>query len=253
MASGLGVANGLAPRWAAKQPQTSRRSTVWRTAFCLIGAAAQPNAGQARSPQKARASQSLSPYRPPRAVCGFSAVRKALQRKRRQNQVTRPPYAPLRKRFTQRRRVLEAMLLISHDLAVVRALAHDLMVGVRSSCLSRRGMPIHGICWWPRHCGHWNDQRPQRFGGQQRSTVGAGLPAIGACQRKHLPLIHRYRSTECAVVASRLALRRAAKRPQIQTLSSFWKTAVPLLGLLRSPTQGKPARHWRNGLPSKVV
>ena len=44
-------------------------------------------------------------------------------------------------------------------------------------------------------------------------------------------------------MASRLVLRWAAKRPQTQTLSSFRKIAVPLLGLLRSPTQGKPARH----------
>ncbi len=38
-------------------------------------------------------------------------------------------------------------------------------------------------------------------------------------------------------------LRWAAKQPQTQTLSSFRKIAVPLLGPLRSPTQDKPARH----------
>src|SRR5471032_59797 len=72
------------------------------------------------------------------------------------------------------------------------------------------------------------------------------------CQCKPMPLIHRYRSIEWAVVASRLALRWAAKRPQIQTLSSFRKIAVPLLGLLRNPTQGKPARHWEKWAAFKI-
>jgi hypothetical protein len=44
-------------------------------------------------------------------------------------------------------------------------------------------------------------------------------------------------------VVSRLALRWGAKRPLGQTIESFWKHAVTVLGLLRSPTQGKPAHH----------
>jgi len=49
------VVSGLAPRWVAQQPQKQPLKFAWRTAFVLTGAASQPNAGQARSPQKARA------------------------------------------------------------------------------------------------------------------------------------------------------------------------------------------------------
>ncbi len=44
-------------------------------------------------------------------------------------------------------------------------------------------------------------------------------------------------------MASRLALRWAAQRPQNPPMRSAWKNALPGSGLLRSPTQGKPARH----------
>jgi len=49
--SRLVVVSGLAPRWAAKRPQKQPRSCL---AHCsaLVGAASQPSAGQARSPQK---------------------------------------------------------------------------------------------------------------------------------------------------------------------------------------------------------
>ncbi|WP_218274314.1 hypothetical protein, partial [Pseudomonas sp. GW460-12] len=59
VASGLVVASG--PMWRAGLPRVGLRSSPKsRTAFCLkkrgdlTGAAAQPNAGQARSPQQAR-------------------------------------------------------------------------------------------------------------------------------------------------------------------------------------------------------
>ena len=45
------------------------------------------------------------------------------------------------------------------------------------------------------------------------------------------------------VVASGLAPRWAAKQPQNQAIQYAWINAVALLGLLRSPTRGKPARH----------
>ena len=45
------------------------------------------------------------------------------------------------------------------------------------------------------------------------------------------------------VVASRLALRWVAQRPLGFAKQNIWKIAVTVLGLLRSPTQGKPARH----------
>ncbi|WP_218061217.1 hypothetical protein, partial [Pseudomonas sp. 25 E 4] len=45
------VASGLAPRWAAQQPQNQALSRIRYTAFPLIGGASHPNAGQARSPQ----------------------------------------------------------------------------------------------------------------------------------------------------------------------------------------------------------
>ncbi|OCW23577.1 hypothetical protein BBG20_21160 [Pseudomonas aylmerensis] len=47
------------------------------------------------------------------------------------------------------------------------------------------------------------------------------------------------------LVASRLALRWAAQRRQNQTLRFTWQTLCVPMGLLRSPTQGKPAHHNR--------
>jgi hypothetical protein len=44
-------------------------------------------------------------------------------------------------------------------------------------------------------------------------------------------------------VASRLALRWAAQQPHESTGIFTEKTQRLILGLLRSPTQGKPARH----------
>jgi len=41
-------------------------------------------------------------------------------------------------------------------------------------------------------------------------------------------------------VASGLAPRWAAQQPQNQTTQPDWHTAAVLLGLLRSPTRGKP-------------
>ncbi|OIN46105.1 hypothetical protein BLL37_14620 [Pseudomonas azotoformans] len=49
--SQLVVVSGLAPRWAAQQPQNQTLRSTWHTAPIIDGAAAQPNAGQARSPQ----------------------------------------------------------------------------------------------------------------------------------------------------------------------------------------------------------
>ncbi|WP_236478251.1 hypothetical protein, partial [Pseudomonas sp. PA-6-1D] len=49
-------------------------------------------------------------------------------------------------------------------------------------------------------------------------------------------------------VASKLALRWAAKQPQTQTPRPAWQNAVFLLGPLRAPTQGKPARHSKPAL-----
>jgi hypothetical protein len=46
------VVSGLAPRWAAQQPQSSRMRCVRNYSVDGFGAATQPNAGQARSPQK---------------------------------------------------------------------------------------------------------------------------------------------------------------------------------------------------------
>ncbi|WP_236278009.1 hypothetical protein, partial [Pseudomonas poae] len=45
------VASGLAPRWAAQQPQNQALSRIRYTAFRWSGGASHPNAGQARSPQ----------------------------------------------------------------------------------------------------------------------------------------------------------------------------------------------------------
>ncbi len=45
------------------------------------------------------------------------------------------------------------------------------------------------------------------------------------------------------VVASGLAPRWGAKRPRNLTTQFIWENAVAGLGLLRSPTRGKPARH----------
>jgi len=44
------VASGLAPRWAAKQPQSRSTRCIRYNSAAGLGAAAQPNAGQARSP-----------------------------------------------------------------------------------------------------------------------------------------------------------------------------------------------------------
>ncbi|KRP49151.1 hypothetical protein TU75_16355 [Pseudomonas poae] len=52
VATRLLVASGLAPRWAAQQPQNQALRSVRYTAFVLIGGASHPNAGQARSPQR---------------------------------------------------------------------------------------------------------------------------------------------------------------------------------------------------------
>ncbi|WP_238349203.1 hypothetical protein, partial [Pseudomonas poae] len=38
-------------RWAAQQPQNQALSRIRYTAFCWMGGASHPNAGQARSPQ----------------------------------------------------------------------------------------------------------------------------------------------------------------------------------------------------------
>ncbi len=65
-ANGLSVASGLAPRWAAQQPKNLPQRRFWYTAFCLTGAASQPNAGQARSPQGTE-------FQPVRAVAEFPA------------------------------------------------------------------------------------------------------------------------------------------------------------------------------------
>jgi len=54
VASPLVVASGLAPRWAAKQPQSIGMRSIRHSSAAGSGAAAQPNAGQARSPQQAR-------------------------------------------------------------------------------------------------------------------------------------------------------------------------------------------------------
>ncbi|SEE66293.1 hypothetical protein SAMN04490200_5021 [Pseudomonas proteolytica] len=51
MASGLVVASGLAPRWAAQQPHSRRRRYFRHTEPAGFGAASPPSAGQARSPQ----------------------------------------------------------------------------------------------------------------------------------------------------------------------------------------------------------
>jgi len=53
------------------------------------------------------------------------------------------------------------------------------------------------------------------------------------------------------VVASGLAPRWAAKQPQNTAPGAAWHTAAFLLGLLRSPTRGKPARHNRPACHSR--
>jgi hypothetical protein len=59
VASELPVVSGLAPRWAAQQPQSSRMRCVRNYSVDGFGAATQPNAGQARSPQEARSPQRI--------------------------------------------------------------------------------------------------------------------------------------------------------------------------------------------------
>ncbi len=54
------------------------------------------------------------------------------------------------------------------------------------------------------------------------------------------------------VVASGLAPRWAAERPQNQTLSFSRDISVLSLGLLRSPTRGKPARHNKPARHKKI-
>jgi len=46
------VVSGLAPRWAAKQPQERRTRCIRHSVGAGFGAASQPGAGQARSPQQ---------------------------------------------------------------------------------------------------------------------------------------------------------------------------------------------------------
>ena len=55
------VVSGLAPRWAAKQPLSLLAMSVRFIALNLTGAASPPNAGQARSPQKAWQPQQAKP------------------------------------------------------------------------------------------------------------------------------------------------------------------------------------------------
>ena len=55
--NGAVVASGLAPRWAAQQPQSIGMRSIRHSSAAGSGAAAQPNAGQARSPQQARLPQ----------------------------------------------------------------------------------------------------------------------------------------------------------------------------------------------------
>jgi len=58
------VVSGLAPRWAAQQPQSSRMRCVRNYSGNGFGAATQPNAGQARSPQRMTACHNKSsPHR----------------------------------------------------------------------------------------------------------------------------------------------------------------------------------------------
>jgi len=55
------VVSGLAPRWAAKRPQSRSLCSIRQTAVPDFGAASQPSAGQARSPQKACSPRSCAP------------------------------------------------------------------------------------------------------------------------------------------------------------------------------------------------
>ncbi len=52
-AGAVNVERGLAPRWVAKPPQNLLARCVWGSWGGFVGAAAQPSAGQARSPQRA--------------------------------------------------------------------------------------------------------------------------------------------------------------------------------------------------------
>src|SRR5471032_1524235 len=73
--SGLPVASGLAPRWVAQQPQKTADAVSLEQLGVLYGAAAQPNAGQARSPQQACSPQEAInrtnrfPFGPPAECC----------------------------------------------------------------------------------------------------------------------------------------------------------------------------------------
>ena len=72
VASGVIVVSGLAPRWAAKQPQSASTQWIRYSSPTGFGAASPPNAGQARSPQKARPPQEAC--LPHEAVCSHKPV-----------------------------------------------------------------------------------------------------------------------------------------------------------------------------------
>ncbi len=56
-AGAVNVERGLVPRWVAKPPQSLFARCVWGSWGGFVGAAAQPSAGQARSPRQARLPQ----------------------------------------------------------------------------------------------------------------------------------------------------------------------------------------------------
>ncbi len=87
----------------------------------------------------------------------------------------------------------------------------------------------------------WGGARVWSAGGMCRSLVVQRVVVRRVCSAEGLG--------GQALVVSRLALRWGAKRPRLQAVRCFSQKGGQDLGLLRSPTRGKPARHKKAGSP----
>ena len=92
--------------------------------------------------------------------------------------------------------------------------------------------------------------------GGARVCNGGGCWAVGLLCRSLVVqevVVQRVCSAESlggrALVVSRLALRWGAERPRPRHCSASVRRGGQVLGLLRSPTRGKPARHKKAGSP----
>ncbi len=202
---------------AAPKPGTA---VFLRNCGGLIGAASQPSAGQARSPQKAHRSHNAHPRGS--AVCGESTCcgGSALCA---ESAFCSESTSCVESAFCSERAcpALGCAAAPKPGTAVFLRIAVALLGPLRSPA---RGKPAHH----KRPIGHITPIRVEV------------LSVVKVLAMEEVLYVLKVLS-----VVSGLAPRWAAQQPQNQALRFFCEIAVALLGPLRSPARGKPAHHER--------